>query len=638
MNTEDFKFLDCNQAAIEIYQLPSREEVLGKTPVDVSSEYQYDGILSSIKAEYYCKMALEKGNIIFNWRHQRPNGQLWDAEVHLRSFFINKKQYLQFSIIDITEQKKAEEALRQSEYLARTVIENTSVGISVRSANGQLLFYNQAWRDMWEISEERLQKDLLPREKLALNERDEYLSDHQKNVLKVYQKGGHYFIPELLTTGRFSQSGKQRHISQHFSGILNEQGTVEKVVIISTDVTEVKQAEEEKEKLKNQLYHAQKMESVGRLAGGVAHDFNNMLGVIIGYTDLAVAAVKEDSPLKSYLSEISKAAARSANLTRQLLAFARKQTVRPVIMDLNESVKQLRKMLGRLIGEDITLLFLPFDKPVFIEMDPSQLDQILANLCVNARDAISDNGKISIETQCVKITEDYCHQHITAISGEYALIKVQDNGSGMDQQTQENAFEPFYTTKEAGKGTGLGLATVYGIVRQNKGFIELESELGKGTCFKVYLPVFEPLNNIINEAQLESLKSEDQTSDKNKEVILLVEDEKSLLLMTKEMLEMSGYQVFATDSPEEALMLANQYKHSIQLLLTDVIMPKINGKELSDEIMAINPAIKRVFMSGYTANVIEHHGVLEQGVHFLQKPFSFDSLNDIIRKALDFDE
>ncbi|HPM00827.1 MAG TPA: ATP-binding protein [Candidatus Cloacimonadota bacterium] len=635
MRTDNYQFLDCNQAAVDIYQFTTKSNVIGKTPLDVSSEYQYDGSLSSDKARFYINQAMEKGSVVFDWRHQRQSGEMWDGEVHLICFMIHQVQYLQFSIIDITEKRKAEFALQQSENLSKTVIENTSVGISVRSATGQLLLYNQAWRDMWEISDDKLEKDLLPREQLILDERDEYLSDHQRNVRKVYQQGGEYFVPELITDGRFRKTGKQRHISQHFSAILNGQGKVEKVVVISTDITESKQAEADKEKLKNQLYHAQKMESVGRLAGGVAHDFNNMLGVIIGYTDLALSASSENTALNNYLKEISSAAKRSANLTRQLLAFARKQTVRPIIMDLNESINQLKKMLGRMIGENITLLFLPADRPIFVEMDPSQLDQILANLCVNARDAIKNKGKIIIETGIETISEAECQKNINKIAGHFALISVQDNGSGMDEKTIENAFEPFYTTKDQGLGTGLGLATVYGIIKQNKGFIELNSELGQGTHFKIYIPVFEALNQLVEEAHADSVKMINEDKEQLKEGILLVEDEKSLLHMTREMLEMSGYQVYATDSSEEAVILAKQHQKSIKLLLTDVIMPKINGKELSNEILQICPNIKTLFMSGYTAHVIEHHGVLEKGVHFLQKPFSFDMINEKVRESID---
>ncbi len=751
MDPDSNKFIDCNQAAVEIYRYKFKEEVIGKSLTEVSPTYQDNGELSSDKSLYYIETALKSESIIYNWKHQRPNGELWDSEVHLLSFNIGEKKLLQFSLLDITEQKRAiqlmhdiidknpmsiqildkqgytirinqahtklfgaippedysvfednqlrnlgykelidrakageiihfpdfcynahlvnqefpdlpvwirmiifplfdnsgnieryvlmheditdkklyEEALRKSESLARTVIDNSTTGISVRSNTGQLLLYNQAWINMWEISEERLEKDLKPREVLKFNERDEYFSQYHEGVLNVYRNGGSYTIPEISTSGKFSHSGKPRCINQHFTGITNKDGVVERVVILSYDITESKQAELEKEKLISQLIHAQKMESIGRLAGGVAHDFNNMLGVIIGYTDLAMGLTDSNISTYKYLQEIGKAAKRSANLTRQLLAYARKQTVNPIVLELNEAIKGMKKMLGRLIGEDIELSYNPSNYPIFLEIDPSQIDQILANLCINARDAISNTGKITIETMTININEEYSSSHIEALSGEFALLIIGDNGCGMDIVTLENLFEPFYTTKEIGKGTGLGLATVYGIIKQNNGFIEVNSDLGIGSIFKIYLPLYK------NQFR-QSLQMQASTSDiGGNETILLVEDEKTFLNMTREMLEMHGYNVLATISPKEALNIANQHKDKIDLLITDVIMPEMNGRDLSYKILDICPDIKRLYMSGYTASVIEHHGVLEKGANFIQKPFNIESLAEKVREILD---
>lgn len=750
MDADTYKYIDCNLAAIDIYGFNSKEVTLTKSPMDVSTEYQQDGSRSSEKAVYYIEKAKKEGSVVFDWKHQRPDGTIWDAEVHLRYFTINSHHYLQFSLIEITDRlksqkllndiimmnpmsiqivnkegftlqvnpahtrlfgavpprdysiftdhlllklgyksllnrvkeghvvhfpifyynthdlnplfpdvpvwirmiifplknsngipeqyvlmhedftdiKMAEEALIQSENLAKTVIDNASIGISVRSATGQLLLYNEAWLKMWEITEERLEKDLEPREKLVFNERDDYYSPYQAGVKKVYTQGGSFVIPEIQTTGKFSQSGKPRVISQHFSAITNKEGIVEKVVILSTDITETKEAEAEKEKLQSQLIHAQKMESVGRLAGGVAHDFNNMLGVIIGYTDLALNGLEPNSVLYHHLQEISKAANKSANLTRQLLAFARKQAINPIVLDLNESIKGMKKMLSRMIGEDIRLVFNPLATPALVEIDPSQIDQILANLCVNARDAIKNGGEVSIEIKSAILDEDYCDKHIGSVKGEYICLMVSDNGSGMDKETMANIFEPFYTTKETGKGTGLGLATVYGIIKQNQGYIEVYSELNIGTTFKIYLKKYH------KDEQANSEQKMSKEIPTGSETILLVEDEKAFLNMTCEMLEMYGYNVLATDSPAEALLLAEKYSGKIQLLITDVIMPEINGRDLSFQIMNLCPGIKRLFMSGYTANVIEHHGVLDKDLNFIQKPFNIEALNTKVREVL----
>jgi len=372
------------------------------------------------------------------------------------------------------------------------------------------------------------------------------------------------------------------------------------------------------------------MESVGRLAGGVAHDFNNKLSIIIGFTDLVLEEANPDEPFYAYLMEIRNAAERSADLTRQLLAFARKQTVSPKVLDLNGIVEGLLKMLRRLIGEDIHLIWLPGRNLQSVRIDPSQVDQILANLCVNARDAITGVGKITIETGNVHFDEVYCTDHAGFLPGDYVLLAVSDDGSGMDKETMGKLFEPFFTTKETGKGTGLGLATVYGIVGQNKGFINVYSEPGQGTTFRIYLPQYgaeaEPLR--IPELK-ENILSGDET-------ILVVEDAQEILNMVKIMLEGQGYRVLAANSPEEAIQMTSAFDSTINLLITDVVMPVMNGKDLAQKLLAFQPGLKHLFISGYTANVIAHHGILDEGVHFLQKPFSRKELALKVREILDW--
>lgn len=748
---EKLTFIDCNQSAMQLYKFNSKAEMKGLSVLDMSPKFQYDGDLSLDKAQHFVEIAREKGFATFEWQHQYQDGVLWDAEIHLFKFIINNKEYLQFSVTDITEQVKhkrildeiietnptsiqivnkegitiksntaffnlfgmnpisdidifnderllkhdfkslldqvksgevvhfpsfcynpsdvnpqfenkeiwikmtafsifdmnaepytyifmyenvtdqklAEDALRKSESLARTVIDCSALGISVRSNTGQLLLYNQAWINLWEITPERLAKDLLPRESLHFNERDEYFTVYQKNVYKIYTQGGEYYIPEILTTGKFSASGRQRYISQHFKSIHNQEGNVERVVILSNDITESKVAEHDRERLQVQLIQAQKMESVGRLAGGVAHDFNNMLGVIIGYADMAMIGLDRSYPIYNYLHEISKAANSSANLTRQLLAFARKQTVRPIVLDLNKAVGGMKKMLSRLIRENIELIFLPSKYNIFVEIDPSQIDQILANLCVNARDAITDSGRITIETSSLTINEDYCLHNPDFTPGDYALLVINDNGYGMSKETLSHIFEPFFTTKDIGKGTGLGLATVYGIIKQNNGSIEVYSELGVGTSFRIYIPKYSKnTDNIqVEESEIDLIRGH--------ETILIVEDEQLLLDMTRTMLEMYGYRVLSSTSASEALNIARDYQEKIHLLLTDVVMPEMNGKELSENILTIDPNIKCLFMSGYTDNIIEQQSLLQKGIHFLQKPFNIEDLAKLVRKILE---
>ncbi len=403
----------------------------------------------------------------------------------------------------------------------------------------------------------------------------------------------------------------------------------QRLLVVVRNITDRKRAEDERTGIESQLRQAQKIESVGRLAGGVAHDFNNMLGVILGYVEMALEHTgSSESSLSTSLIEIRKAAERSADLVRQLLAFARKQTIVPKVLDLNATVAGMLKMLRRLIGENIHLVWQPMVNLWQINVDPSQIDQLLANLCVNARDAITDVGKITIETGNKVIEEEFCAVHAESVPGEYVRLTVSDDGCGMDQETMSHLFEPFYTTKEIGQGTGLGLSMVYGIVKQNKGFIDVYSEPGMGTVFSIYLPRY------VGEAARASLERMVPQSLRGDEIILLLEDEPSMLELIKLMLNKLGYTVLTANTPGEALHIARHHAGEIQLLITDVIMPEMSGRELADTVLSIIPRLRCLFMSGYTANAIVHHGVLHAGVHLIQKPFSTNELAAKVREVL----
>jgi PAS domain S-box-containing protein len=391
---------------------------------------------------------------------------------------------------------------------------------------------------------------------------------------------------------------------------------------VATDITDLK-------KMEAQLIQAQKMESVGRLAGGVAHDFNNMLGVILGHTEMALLQADETHDLYTDLKEIQKAATRSADITKQLLAFARKQTISPRKLDLNNTVESMLNMLRRLIGENIDLVWQPEFCLWPIKMDPSQIDQILANLCVNARDAFSGVGKLTIETGKKTFDQEYCNDHSGFIPGDFVLLGVSDNGCGMDKGTLNNLFEPFFTTKDVGKGTGLGLATVYGIVKQNNGFITVYSEPGQGSTFNIYLP------RLFEDKKVDKAMPRKKTAAGGTETILLVEDEPSILKVTAMMLERKGYSVLPAAAPAEAIELAKTHVDKIHLLMTDVVMPEMNGKDLAEKLKTRYPDILLLFMSGYTSDVITHQGMLDDGVTFIQKPFSMEDLTGKVREILD---
>jgi len=398
---------------------------------------------------------------------------------------------------------------------------------------------------------------------------------------------------------------------------------------LATDISELKNTITEHEKLLLQLAQSQKMESVGRLAGGVAHDFNNMLGVILGYTDMVIRLTPPEHPSYPKLQEIRKAAQRSADLTRQLLTFARKQTVTPRVLDLNDTVHGMLKMIQRLIGEDIQLLWDEDPALCPVKIDPSQIDQILINLTVNARDAISGGGKITIETRNVTFSPEDCEMQSELIPGQYIMLSVSDNGCGMSEEVRSHLFEPFFTTKELGHGTGLGMATVYGIVKQNNGFINVYSEPGQGCTIKLYLP----RNQEPQELQFHQESSSSHTH--GHELILLVEDEPLLINLTIQILESLGYSVLPAQTPGEAIRLMELRRDDIDLLLSDVVMPEMNGRELVTRLQEIKPSLKVIFMSGYTANVVANHGVLDKGVDFISKPFHMEDLAQKVREVLD---
>ena len=520
---------------------------------------------------------------------------------------------------DISERVPAEEALRESEERYRSLYnDNPSMYFTI-APTGTVLSVNQfGCEQLGYTSQELVGHSVLN----VFHEEDNDAA--ARSVALCVENPGQLFHWELR---KIHKSGKVMWVKETARAIRGADGPV--VYIVCEDITDRKRAQEEKEKLQAQLSQAQKMESLGRLAGGVAHDFNNMLGVILGYSELAMEQMGPDGKLRYNLDEIRKAAQRSAELTRQLLAFGRKQTVAPQVLDFNKAVQSMLKMLRRLIGEDIDLAWLPGDNLGRVFLDPSQVDQILANLCVNARDAIASTGHVTIETDSVCFDEAYCVQHAGFAPGDFVMLAVSDDGCGMDKEILQRLFEPFFTTKVMGKGTGLGLATVYGVVKQNNGFINVYSEPGQGTTFKVYLP------RHAAEAAPRPAQEQTQAAVKGGETILLVEDEPAILTMTTMMLEAMGYIVIPASTPGAAIRLAQEHQGQIDLLMTDVVMPEMNGRNLSGNLISIYPGIKRLFMSGYTSNVIAQRGVLDDGVNFIQKPFSMKDLSVKIREVLD---
>ncbi|MCP4639837.1 MAG: PAS domain S-box protein [bacterium] len=520
---------------------------------------------------------------------------------------------------DITRRKQAEEALRQSESKMRSIFSATPIGIGLVS-NRVLVDVNERVCEIVGYTADEL---------IGQSARILYPSDEE------FEFAGREKYRQIAESGICTVETRLKRkdgaiIDVLMSSTPLDQGNLAAgVTFTAMDITERKRSQEEKARLEAQLQQVQKMESVGRLAGGVAHDFNNMLGVILGHTEVALESLGASNPIHEDLRAIEEAAQRSADLTRQLLAFARRQTVTPRSLDMNDTVSGMLKMLRRMIGENIDLLWKPGADLWSVRMDPSQVDQVLANLCVNARDAIDGVGKVIIETENRNLDEAYCATHPGFIPGEYVRLSVSDDGCGMDAETLEQVFEPFFTTKDPGKGTGLGLATVYGIVKQNFGFVNVYSESGHGTTLGIYLP------RHVGEADQSEEHDRPQEDHRGHETVLLVEDEASLLFLGKTMLQKFGYNVLSAGTPGEAIALAEKHGGEIDLLLTDVVMPEMNGRELAEQLLTPYPDMKCLFVSGYTADVIAHHGVVDAGVHFLQKPFSRNDLSAKVREALD---
>jgi len=510
------------------------------------------------------------------------------------------------------ERRRAEAALREAEAGYSTLVEQAPVGIYRSNPAGRFLSANRALACIlgYDSPAELLGLDMTrdvyadPAERQRLLDRDSYTEREYDEVEATWKR----------------KDGRRLTVQLSVRAVRDGSGDVEYYETFVRDVTEQR-------RLEGQLLQAQKMEAVGRLAGGVAHDFNNLLTVILSYSDLLLEDLPPEIPDRADVAEIRKAAVAASSLTRQLLAFSRQQVLEPRVLDVNTVVASTEKLLTRLLGEDVSLTTTLAAALGAVKVDPGQLEQIIMNLAVNARDAMPRGGRLSIETANVEMDESYVHGHPLARPGHYVMLAVSDTGTGMDAATQARIFEPFFTTKEAGKGTGLGLATVYGIVRQSSGFIWVYSEPGHGTSFKIYLPrVDEPVSPAGAAAPQVVGGSE---------TVLVVEDVAAVRAVTRQMLERQGYCVLEAANGATALSLARQHQSAIHLLVTDVVMPEVSGRELADQLVQLRPDMKVLFMSGYTDDAVVRHGILQEGIAYLQKPFTPDTLARKVRAVLD---
>ncbi|MCI0489029.1 MAG: PAS domain S-box protein [Blastocatellia bacterium] len=551
-------------------------------------------------------------NVELQWK-KKDGTPIWiSLNAHAIKDSEGRTQYFEGFVRDITESKRTEKALRAAEEKYRSMIQNAVYGIYLSTPDGRLLEVNQALVTMlgYESAEELLKIDL----SAGL-----YCDpDVRARLIEEYCKTG---IVERAEVEWKRKDGTLITVRLNGQALNDERGEIESFEMIVEDVTELRLLEE-------QLNQAQKMEAIGRLAGGVAHDFNNLLTAINGYAEMMLMSLPEGDPMRQDAEEITKAGHRAAGLTNQLLAFSRKQTLQPRVLDLNEIIDDSAKMLRRLIGEDIEMVILKDAALGRIKADPVQMEQVIMNLAVNARDAMIEGGKLHIETANVYLDEDYKRVHVGVQSGPYVMLAVTDNGCGMDEETRSHIFEPFFTTKEKGRGTGLGLSTIYGIVRQSGGYIDAQSQVGRGAAFRIYLPRVEtPL-------EVARPLSDAQVS-RGVETILLVEDEDIVRHLARDILKFSGYTVLEAANGGEALSMCQDYEGTIDLMLTDVVMPKMSGPELARRLAAQRPMMKAAFMSGYNDDTAFRAGLVDSRTVYIQKPFTPNGLANKVREALD---
>ncbi len=541
----------------------------------------------------------------------RKDGTTFPAELAISEMVLPDRRIFTGIVRDISQRKQAEEALREANTTLRAVIETSPLAICTTDLQGNIKTWNPAAERMFGWTGAELIGHPFPM--VPEGKWDEFLAG-----LDAARRGEVFSGVERR---RVNKSGAPVDIAIWNAPLRDREGSVTGVLSVIADVSEQR-------RLEQQLLQATKMEAIGRLAGGVAHDFNNILTVIAGYAEMIAERAAQDEETSADIGEILKASDHASALTNQLLVFSRHRVSNPESLDLNEIVTHLEKMLRRVIGEDVRLITYAEPGLGAIRADPAQIEQVILNLAVNARDAMPHGGTLLIETAGVELDAAYARTHVGVVPGDYVMLAVSDTGTGMDAETRSRIFEPFFTTKEKGKGTGLGLSTVYGIVKQAGGEIWVYSEPGRGTTFKMYFP-----HAGVPPAAEVALTTEPVVQ--GAETVLVVEDEAGVRRLVSNVLAGQGYRILEAPGPLEALRVCEQHPEPIHLLLTDVVMPHMSGRDLADRAAALRPDLRILYMSGYTDNVMVHHGIFEAGAPFIQKPFTPGLLARKVRQVLD---
>jgi len=595
----------------------SRDEILQLSVFDMASPEHVELICNSLKQKL-----TDHAPTTYEIEAIRKDGTRVPVEVSSRLIYRGGRPIgVQGSVRDISERRRAEEVVRASEQRFRDLVENANDIIFTCDMLGNITSLNRAGERVTGYTAE---------EALKMNFAQAVSPDDIAKVRHMLSRKRAADVATVYDLELITKSGGRAAVEISSRAILKD-GEAVGVQGIARDITDRQRMENDLRASQAQLQQSQRLEAVGQLAGGVAHDFNNLLTAIIGYSDFALRKMRANNPIRRDIEEIKKAANRAATLTRQLLAFSRKQILKPEVLDLNLVVGDMHKLLERLIGEDIDLVTTLGSDTDPVKADRGQLEQIIMNLVVNARDAMPFGGSVTIETANVVFDEAYTSEHVPVKPGKYAMLAVSDSGLGMDANTQLHIFEPFFTTKELGKGTGLGLSTVYGIVKQSGGFIWVYSELNVGTTFKIYLP---SLTELHFDQELTSIDTPERTE---ASTVLLVEDDPLVRNVALRALESAGYKVLESGNGHGALAMAHSCDDEIDLLITDVVMPLMGGRELAQELSALHPKTSILFMSGYTDDAVVRHGIMDKDIEYLQKPFTPESLvrrvGEVLRDA-----